>query len=82
MGVIQIPLRFIFSKVVFVIIGVQQSRYYISDLKATSYSGVRKKRKTFEEAAAELGEARPLEDVLRRIVKPEKKKEPKDDRKK
>lgn len=28
---------------------------------------------TFEEAAAELGEARPLDDVLRQIVKPEKK---------
>lgn len=31
---------------------------------------------TFEEAAAELGEARPLDDVLRQLVKPEKKKEP------
>jgi|TARA_Y100000294_G_scaffold174197_2_gene191810 hypothetical protein len=39
-------------------------------------------RPAFEEAAAELGEARPLEDVLRQIVKPEKKKESKDDRKK
>ncbi len=29
--------------------------------------------KTFEEAAAELGEARPLDDVLRQLVKPEKK---------
>ncbi len=28
---------------------------------------------TFEEAAAELGEARPLDDVLRQLVKPEKK---------
>lgn len=31
------------------------------------------KPQTFEEAAAELGEARPLKDVLRQIVKPEKK---------
>ena len=36
----------------------------------------KKSDKTFEEAAAELGEARPLEEVLRKIVKPEKKKEP------
>ena len=42
----------------------------------------KKSDKTFEEAAAELGEARPLDDVLRQIVKPEKKKEPKDDGKK
>ena len=28
---------------------------------------------TFEEAAAELGEARPLDQVLRKIVKPESK---------
>ncbi len=35
----------------------------------------KKPEKTFEEAAAELGEARPLDDVLRQIVKPEKKKE-------
>ena len=32
------------------------------------------KAKTFEEAAAELGEARPLDDVLRQLIKPEKKK--------
>lgn len=41
-----------------------------------------KQPQTFEEAAAEAGEARPLKDVLRQIVKPEKKKEPKDDQKK
>ncbi len=29
--------------------------------------------KTFEEAAAELGEARPLDDVLRQLVKPKPK---------
>ncbi len=34
----------------------------------------KKSDKTFEEAAAEAGEARPLEDVLRKIVKPVKKK--------
>ena len=33
------------------------------------------KPQTFESAAAELGEARPLEDVLRQLVKPETKKE-------
>ncbi len=32
-------------------------------------------RESFEKAAAELGEARPLDDVLRQIVKPEKKKQ-------
>lgn len=36
--------------------------------------GLKKPEKSFEEVAAELGEARPLDDVLRQLVKPEKKK--------
>lgn len=35
--------------------------------------------KTFEEAAAELGEARPLDDVLRQLVKPKPKRKKGDD---
>jgi len=49
---------------------------------ASSKSKKRGNRESFQKAAAELGEARPLKDVLRQIVKPEKKKEPKDDREK
>jgi len=33
----------------------------------------RKPTKTFEEAAAEVGEDRPLDEVLRQLVNPEKK---------